>query len=104
MPNWRNNDSTEGSGFVRHDGHDLPADLRILEKLGQHLYKDHGGRNVAFHALEKAAPGISLRGLHGLGAYSANRHRAAQRAAALPQILDLLAVLRRHIERRLVQV
>src|SRR5208282_1960490 len=90
----------ERAGFVRHDGHDNLADLRVLEHLSQHRDIGHGGGNfAALAAGEKFLEKLLVIASQRLGANAALRHIAAEFSAAGVQILNLFAVVGRLVER-----
>ena len=89
----------ESACFVRHDGHDIAAQVRVLEQFAQQVNHGHGGGHFplagALHEFD----------VHVLARRAVHRHRHAARGQqtaqgppALPQILHLLTVLGRPVE------
>ena len=95
----------ESPRLVRHDGHDVLAELGVLEQLGEQVHVAHGGGHLAL-------PGALVQvlehevGLAGLGLHLdlAARHAAAQLGAAFPEVLHLGTVVGGTVERRRVEV
>ena len=95
---------TEGASFVRNDGNDEFADFRIAQQFRQQPHEDHGGRNfAAFGAFVEFFEVRFGNRLDGLGTHFALRHIAAELLAPFLHILDFRAVVRRAIERRVMQ-
>jgi hypothetical protein len=91
----------EGARFVGDDRDDQVADLLVAEQLGQDPDEDHRGRGLApFGALGEFLEQRVEPDLERFDADRAPRHGAAQRLAALADVLQLGAVLGRTVERR----
>src|SRR6185437_16258826 len=96
---------SERTRFVRDNRNDELSDLRIAQQFCQHADEDHRGRNfAALGALVELLKDRFRNRLDRLGADLALRHVAAKLFAASLHVLDLRAVVRGTIERRVVQL
>ncbi len=92
----------EGAGLVRHDRHDVLAQVRVAQQPAQHVHEDHRGRGgVLAAALGVGRDEVLAGGLELRGADDAGRQRSAQGLAARPQVFHLRAVVGRLVEAQL---
>ena len=94
----------KGAGFVRDNGHDELADLRVAQQFSQQADEDHGGGNVA--ALGAFVKLLEVRFRNRADRFRSHfafREVAAQLLAALLHVGDFRAVVRGTIERSVVK-
>lgn len=95
----------EGTGLVRDDRDDARAEFLVLDQLRDDPHEGHGGGDLAIAgAVEHGLQGFQRRNRHAHALLPAHRHEAAQRGAALGQVLGLGAAFFRLVERQLLQV
>ena len=90
--------------LIRHDRHDLFADVFVFEQDAEQTHKGHGGRELALftgfqHRIEGIQSGNFQRLCHRLA-----RGKSAHRRAAFAQIFHLLAVFGRTHKRQIGQL
>ncbi|VDM17782.1 unnamed protein product, partial [Wuchereria bancrofti] len=96
---------TEGTGLVRDDRDDALAEFLVLDQLREDAHEGHGGGDFAVaRAVEDGLEGIQRRGGDAEALLPALRDEAAQRVAALVQVLVLGAARLRFDERQLFQI
>ena len=92
---------TEGARFIRHDGHNQPADIFVAQELGQETHIDHGGRHrPVFRAPVKLLKHACCRNTQRCTLNLPLWHIAPETLAALVQVLDLRALLWWTVKRR----
>ncbi|MCY1339441.1 hypothetical protein D9M69_253240 [compost metagenome] len=83
----------EGARLVGNDRHDARAELLVLDQLREDAHEGHGGGNLAVAgAVEDRLEGLQRRHRHAEAVRPPLRHEAAQRIAALLQVLVFRAV------------
>ena len=91
----------EGARLVRHDRHDVTADLLIFEQRGQHAHERHGGGDLAvLGRLEQRLERLERRHRQRLGVGPTGGKVATQGLASSAHVLQFRAVRRRPRERQ----
>ena len=91
----------EGAGFVRDDGHDELANLRVPEQLGQDPAEGHGGGDSAlFGTLVELGEEILGQRVERGRRGGPGRQVPTETLPPGTQVLDLGTVFRRFVERR----
>ena len=91
----------EGAGLVRHDGHDVAAEILVAQQLGQHAHHHHGGGDLpirAFCAGQQVREHRKIRRGQAFTGHSTLRQKATQCLPARKGIADFFRVLRRLIK------
>ena len=84
----------EGARLVGDDGHDVLADLLVLQQRRQHAHEGHGGRDLAALArLQQRLEGVERRDGERRRLATARRQETAQSLAARTQVIEFGAVL-----------